>query len=304
MSAPTIRPTAHATGMAAALEEIRELRTHHPERIAEVLAARPRGVFPTDPSARLMIIAADHPARGSLAAGPEPLAMADRRDLLLRCSAALARPGVHGFLGTAEIVEELALLGALDGKLVYGSMNRGGLAGADFELDDRFTGYDADGIVSSGLDGGKMLLRIDYRDPASVATMESAARAVDALADAGVMAMVEPFISTRVEGRVRNDLSVEAVIRSVTIAAGLGRTSARTWLKLPYVPEMERVMAATSLPALILGGEVDPDPNAAAEGWARAVRVPGVKGLIIGRSLLYPPDDDVEAAVDRAVSVL
>ncbi|TDE92843.1 deoxyribose-phosphate aldolase [Occultella glacieicola] len=290
--------------MAATLEGIRDLRTHAPGRIAEVLAARPRGEFPTDPSARLMIIAADHPARGALTAGPRPLAMGDRRDLLERCATALARPGVHGFLGTAEIVEELALLGALDGKLVYGSMNRGGLAGAAFELDDRFTGYDADGIVASGLDGGKMLLRIDYDEPASVATMESAARAVDALAAAGVMAMVEPFISTRAEGRVRNDLSVEAVVRSVTIAAGLGRTSAHTWLKLPYVPEMERVMAATSLPALILGGEVDPDPGAAAEGWARAVQVPGVKGLIIGRSLLYPPDDDVEAAVDRAVSVL
>ena len=32
-------------------------------------------------------------------------------------------------------------MGALEDKVVIGSMNRGGLQGATFELDDRFTGY-------------------------------------------------------------------------------------------------------------------------------------------------------------------
>ena len=63
--------------------------------------------------------------------------------------AALSRPGVNGFLGTAEIIEDLALLGALDGKLVWGSMNRVGLQGASFEMDDRFGAYDAEGIEAS-----------------------------------------------------------------------------------------------------------------------------------------------------------
>jgi len=36
-------------------------------------------------------------------------------------------------------------------------MNRGGLQGAAFELDDRFTGYDAATIAAMGFDGGKML---------------------------------------------------------------------------------------------------------------------------------------------------
>ena len=66
---------------------------------------------------------------------------------------ALARPGVDGVLGTADIVEDLLLLGALDGKVVIGSMNRGGLAGTVFEIDDRFTGYDAAAIAADGLPG-------------------------------------------------------------------------------------------------------------------------------------------------------
>ena len=52
---------------------------------------------------------------------------------------ALSRPEVNGELGTADIVEDLLLLGALEGKVVVGSVNRGGLAGTSFEADDRFS---------------------------------------------------------------------------------------------------------------------------------------------------------------------
>ena len=76
-----------------------------------------------------MIIAADHPARGALRAGERRMAMADRAELLDRLSLALSRPGVNGVLGTADVIEDLLLLGALDDKVVVGSMNRGGLAG-------------------------------------------------------------------------------------------------------------------------------------------------------------------------------
>lgn len=290
---------------ARTIAEIVAIRAHRPEIIAEALRDRRRGTMPERPDAKLMIIAADHPARGALAAGPKAMAMADRGELLERCAEALGRPGVHGFLGTADIIEELTLLGALEGKLVYGSMNRGGLAGAGFEMDDRFTGYDARGVVEAQLDGGKMLLRIDPSDAGSLHTLESVARAVDTLAENRVMAMIEPFISRRdATGKVVNDVTLDAVVRSIAISSGLGRTSAYTWLKLPVVTDMERVMAASTMPALILGGEVSADADAALAGWSAALRIPNVKGLVIGRSLLYPPDDDVAAAVDGAVELL
>jgi len=34
------------------------------------------------------------------------------------------------------------------------------------------------------------------------------------------------------------------------------------------------------------------------------LRLPNVLGLVVGRNLLYPPDDDVAAAVDIAASLL
>jgi DhnA family fructose-bisphosphate aldolase class Ia len=281
-----------------------DARTHHPEAIAEAAArrARPSSLF--NEHGRLMMIAADHPARGALRAGERALAMADRAELLDRLCLALSRPGVNGVLGTPDILEDLLLLGALDGKVVVGSMNRGGLAGTVFEIDDRFTAYDAASLAEAGFEGGKMLLRIDPDDPATAATVEGCAQAVSALAEHRLMAMVEPFIAHRVDGRVRIDLTPEATIRAMTVAAGLGRTSAYTWLKVPVVDDMERVMAATTLPALLLGGEVSAAQDAAFESWRRALKLPTVQGLVIGRSLLYPPDDDVAAAVDTAVGLL
>ncbi|TDE10647.1 Cgl0159 family (beta/alpha)8-fold protein [Jiangella asiatica] len=290
------------------LRTIVETRVHRPDAIAEAAARRKRPDSLLGPTGKLMVIAADHPARGALRAGPDPLAMADRAELLDRLIVALGRPGVNGVLGTADVLEDLLLLGALDDKVVVGSMNRAGLAGTVFEIDDRFTGYDAAAIDTMGFEMGKMLLRIDPEDPATPPTMHACAQAVDSLAARGRIALVEPFISHRVDGRLRNDLSTEAVVRSVTVAAGLGTTSAYTWLKLPVVDDdpagMERVLSASTLPAVLLGGEVPDDPDAAFRQWEKVLRLPTAMGLVVGRTLLYPPDGDVAAAVDTAVSLL
>ncbi|MDO5049076.1 MAG: deoxyribose-phosphate aldolase [Actinomycetaceae bacterium] len=284
------------------IEKLTEIRTFEPSKIDEALQNRKPGQLPRDRN--IMVIACDHPARGALGAGGDPMAMASREEVLERCVEALSRPGVDGFLGTADMIEDLALLGALEGKLVWGSMNRAGLQGASFEMDDRFNCYDAQGIVDSKLDGGKMLTRINLEDANTAATLEASANAIDELNARKVMAMVEPFISNWVDGRIVNDLSTDAVIKSIAIASGLGRSSAYTWLKLPCVDNMERVMEATTLPSLILGGEVPENPDQALEGWASALKLPNVKGLVIGRSLLFPGDGDVAKAVDNATELL
>ena len=286
------------------LQRLIQTRVERPGAIAEAAAGRTRAESLVGSHGKLMMIAADHPARGALRAGDDALAMADRVDLLDRLCLALSRPGVNGVLGTPDVLEDLLLLGALDGKVVVGSMNRGGLAGTAFEIDDRFTAYDAASISRSGFDGGKMLTRIDPNDPATVATLQACADAVSELAARDLMAMVEPFISHRIDGRVKNELTSEAMIRAISVAAGLGNTAAHTWLKVPIVDDMERVMACSTLPALILGGEVSSDPDAAYNSWHKALQLPTVKGLVIGRSLLYPPGGEVATAGDTAVGLL
>ncbi|MER5791885.1 deoxyribose-phosphate aldolase [Streptomyces sp. NPDC001980] len=285
-------------------------RTHHPEAIAEAAARRSRRPLLNE-DGKLMIVAADHPARGALGVGGDKLAMANRAELLERLCLALSRPGVDGVLATADILDDLLLLGALDGKVVMGSMNRGGLQGASFELDDRFTGHRAEDIQRLGFDAGKLLLRIDYDDPGSLTTLESTARAIDDMAARRLPVFVEPFISRRTpEGKVKNDLSPEAVTKSIAIASGLGGSSAYTWLKVPVTDnpdDMAQVMETSTLPAVLLGGEVGgtvEEQAGAYEKWRSALQLPTVRGLVVGRSLLYPADGDVAAAVDTAVGLL
>ncbi len=283
--------------------DLTEIRAREPGRIAEGWAQRTRRPLLGD-DGRLLVVAADHPARGALGVRSDTMAMANRYELLDRLATALSRPGVDGVLGTPDILDDLLLMGALEGKLVIGSMNRGGLQGAVFELDDRFTGYTPHEIAARGLDGGKMLTRIALGDPGTVATLEASAQAVSALAVRELMAMVEPFLSVVEGGRVRNLLDPDSTIRSIHVANGLGASSAYTWLKLPVVEDLPRVMEATTLPTLLLGGDPTGDPHDTYETWRKALDLPAVRGLVVGRALLFPPDGDVAAAVDVAAELV
>lgn len=287
----------------ADFEALREVRLRDPRQIGHRLRTRRRRELIRG-DGRLFIVAADHPARGALGVGAERLAMADRYDLLERLAVALGRPGVDGVLATPDVIDDLAMLGLLDDKVVVGSMNRGGLLGAAFEMDDRYTAFDVRTMEAAGIDMAKALVRVNLGDSATAATLEATARAVDAAAAAGLPILLEPFLSRWVNGAIVNDLSTDAVIRSVAIASGLGAHSAFTWLKLPIVDDMPRVMAATTLPTLLLGGDTGAGLNALLGRWAAALTAPGVRGLAAGRSLLYPPDDDVAGAVDAAAALV
>ena len=303
MTSTATRPFSSTGDFASSIAEINEIRAREPQRVKKLLAARSRRPLFTSHD-RLMMVACDHPARGALAAGGRATAMGSRTELLGRLVTALSRPGVDGLLATADIAEDLLLLGVLEDKVVFSSINRGGLAGSVFELDDRQTAYDVRGTIEAGFEGAKMLTRIDLDDPATVATLQACGQAVTELNRAELIALVEPFMSSRVKGRVVNDLSADAVVKSVHIAQGLGASSAFTWMKLPVVEEMERVMDATTLPTLLLGGDPVGSPDETYASWRAALALPSVRGLVVGRTLLYPADDDVAQAVDTAVSLV
>lgn len=277
-------------------------RAERPELIQRKADARRRRPL-LGSDGRLMLVAADHVARNIYRVGDDPLAMADRRRLLENVIVALRRPGVDGLLAAPDVVEELLLLDELDDKVVIGSMNRGGLTGSVWSLDDRFTAYDAATIERMGLDGGKMLLRIDLTDPGTNLTLEACAHAVTDLASRKLMAMVEGLPARRdEEGQVRLSEDPDDLIRVVGVCSALGVTSAYTWLKLPAADE--RVMATTTLPTLLLGGDPGDREAELFARWQAAMALPQVRGLVAGRSLLYPKSGDVAAAVDLAVKVV
>ncbi len=284
--------------------DLLDTRATQPDAIGAALAARtPRAMLADDGAT--FIIAIDHPARGMVGISGQPFVMANRREVLERTMVALADPGVDGVMATPDILDDLALLGALDGKVAFGSLNRGGLAGSAWELDDQLTAHTVESIVRQNLDGAKMLLRIDLADTRTRHTIESCAEWITALAAAKKVAMLEPLpYTTNSDGRAVLDTDDDALVRCVGVASALGASSAYTWLKLPATDHIERVMAATSLPGLILGGAPGSDPESAFDGWRRAMAVPNVRGLVVGRALLYPPDGDVAAAVATAARIV
>jgi DhnA family fructose-bisphosphate aldolase class Ia len=288
----------------ADIQRITHLRVTNPAAVRAALRdrVRPAGL-PAD--GKMMLIAADHPARGAISVGTDSMAMADRASLLVRIVTALNQPGVDGILGQPDILEDLAVLGALDGKLVFGTMNRGGIVGANWELDDRMTAYDAAHTASMNLDGAKMLLRIEDTDPGVARTIEACAQAVTDLADRDLIAMLEPLpYEITSEGKAKLIKDDAKLIRATAIAAGMGATSAYTWLKLPAWSDIAAAAAVSTLPVLILGGDPGDNWDAAFADWARALEQPTVRGLVIGRALLFPPDGDVAAAVQRAAALV
>lgn len=279
------------------------IRLEDPGAVAR--AARRRVPFTGFREGRqVFVIAADHPARGALDANGRAGVMADRRSLLDRLRIALSVPGCEGILASPDVLDDLLLLGALDGKLVFGSINRGGLSGAPYGFDDTRTGYTPEAIADAGFEGGKMLVRIPTDDPIAPSFLRSVAETVDGLSRRGKIAMLEPFLAHWEAGAATNLLDPDSVIRSVAISQALGASSAHTWMKIPVVDDMERVMAATTLPTVLLGGGERSALGDLYERWGRALSLPGVIGLTVGRSLLYPDGDDVAAAVRGAVGLL
>lgn len=284
--------------------ELIEARINNPASLQKALKKRARRSV-AGKDGKLMLLAADHTARGIIAAGNNPTAIADRFILLDKLIRGLAVAGVDGVMASADILEELAWLGALEEKVAIGTMNRGGIIGATWELDDRLTAYDAEHIKSMGLDGGKTLLRIDERDPGVARTIEMVAHVTTQLADLELVSMIEPLpYMKNADGRAVLDPSEEKLIKVVSIASALGSSSAFTWLKIPAPANPERVAAATSCPILLLGGDPGSNWEEVFAKWEKALTIPNIRGLVPGRALLYGEELDVEAAVSRAAKMV
>lgn len=279
-------------------------RAERPRAFMEALIGRRRRPL-MGPDRRLLIVAADHTARAIVAAGNEPFAIANRRDLLERLIRILRHPHVDGLLASADLVEELAWLGALEEKLVFGTMNRGGYLGATWGLDDRMTAYDAEHVASLGLDGGKVLLRIEHTDRGVATTLEDVVTQMRLLEERGLICIVEPLpYVIDAAGQPMLDRSTDLLDKIISIAAGLGANSMLTWLKLPAWTSVTTLGRATTMPILLLGGDPGADLDVTLSEWEQSLQVPNVIGLIAGRPLLFPHGMSVEEITHRAVQLV
>lgn len=258
-----------------------------PHRMAQV--RRPPRSWETR---RLLLVAADHPARRTVAAGSQAWAMANRADLLRRVARVLMQPFVDGVLATPDVLEELYLVNAwamehggpdfLQDKILIGSMNRGGLSDTVFEFDDFVSAYSTQALLDQHLDAGKLLLRLAPDHPDSAKTLQYVAAALASLDEAHLPVFLEP---------IPVPLSVDDLVKLVGVASALGPTSRRRWLKVPMITPFERIARATTCPLVLLGGADTDAFDVLVERVSHCLDAgPNVRGVLMGRSVLYPPD--------------
>jgi len=296
------------------LARLTDLRVTDPE--FSWRAAKARELRSTlAPHGKLNLLAADHPARNVTRVGDEPLAMADRRDYLARIVRVLQSSRVDGVMATMDILEDLLAIDGLlrakgapsllDGRVLIASLNRGGLAGSRWELDDPMTGATAATCRSWRLDGAKALLRIDEQEPASLKTIVACARAIDETNALGIPMFLEPLPVYKDEKGYPVAKTASALARIAGVASALGDSSRLLWLKLPYCENYEIVARATTLPILLLGGESAGDARPFLEQLEFALSAgPNVRGALVGRNVLYPGTEDPLAMAEAAGGIV
>ena len=241
------------------------------------------GALPTP----ALILAADHRARAVLTTESWAEFFG---------SLAKALPSCDGILATAQPLEGLAAAGHVTARhRTYLSINRTGLAGSAFELDDRLVAS-VGRAASDGWTGIKHMTRIDLADSLSASALELLGQVLEEARDAGLEALVEPLVWH--EGRVRRD--ADAVVLAAVIAHDIGAPVIK--VPVPSVaPGTERqravarVVASVGAPVLFLGGPRAEGGRDLVLEEVRDVMEGGGAGMAMGRTI-YQDHDPAEMA--------
>lgn len=291
-------------------DRITQIRVDQPEIIEQQARQRKRRPRLTR-DGRLSILAADHPGRGVTHIGDDAFKMGNRQQYLGRILRVLTGSSFDGFMSTHDMIDELLIVdylvqqgggpSFLDDKVLIGCMQRGGIAGVQGEIDDRFTSYTADSIARFRLDGGKMLIRFVPDDERTLNTIMYCASAVTELNRHDLPSFVEPLRMDWQDGKWIGKNTADELVKLTGVLAALGDSSANMWLKLPYCENFERVALATTLPIILLGGPSREDPRTTfAEFHAGMTTRANVRGAMVGRNVSFPGAED-PSAVAQAV---
>jgi DhnA family fructose-bisphosphate aldolase class Ia len=291
-------------------ERITDIRVDAPEIILQHAQARKRRNRLTR-DGKLTILAADHPGRGVTALGDDPFKMADRQEYLGRILRVLIATDFDGFMSIADMIEDLLILdylvqegggpSFLDGKVLVGCMQRGGVAGVVGELDDRFGSYSADSLAKFNLDGGKMMFRFVPSDERTLWQIDYCSQAITDLNAYDLVPFVEPLPMEIVDGRFAGRNTADNLVKMAGVIGGMGDSAHNTWMKLPYCEDYHRVTMATTLPILMLGGPSKEDPRQTYRDFAAGMAArSNVRGALVGRNITFPGRED-PAAVAGAI---
>lgn len=232
-----------------------------------------------------VILAADHRARGVMTIETYSSYLGAVRAALSHCDGVLASVQPLGNLAPAITATQRTYL----------SLNRTGLAGTAFELDDRLVTTVAR-AVADGHTGVKHMTRIDRDDPVSARAIELLGNVLEECRTAGIEALVEAVTWTG--GKMARD--PDSIVYAAVIANDMGAPV----LKVPVpdvgpgperVEAVARIVSSVGVPVLFLGGPRMDSGDVPAYRDALLAEVGdvvtgGAAGLAIGRALILDPD--------------
>jgi DhnA family fructose-bisphosphate aldolase class Ia len=240
-----------------------------------------------------VILAADHRARGVIT-------VERYQDYLRALGAAL--PYCDGILASTQPLVDLVANGAVGpSQRTYLSLNRTGLAGSAFELDDRLVAP-LEAATAAGYTGIKLMTRIDLADPTSAGALELLGQVLAGARRLALEALIEPLSWKR--GTI--DRSTDGIVYAAVVAHDLGAPL----IKVPVpddadpgsarVDAVRRVVESVGVPVLVLGGPHRADRSLllAELGDARAG---GAGGVAVGRAVYQDPDPALTAKMVAGV---
>ena len=289
-------------------ETLNEYKTFHPGLLEQEANRRKKVEIPHE---HIVLAAADHNARMINAYEGDPIRLSNRREYLARLIRILSCQEVDGVEGTPDIIEDLLLLNHifresgrdefLMDKWMIGTVNRGGLKDTAWEMDDMCTCFTVEWLAALGLDGIKFMIRINPDCEASKNTLRYCADTVNLASKYQLPVFIEGLFVRTEESSYVMKTDLESLIKTAGVVSAIGCSSQQKWIELPLNPDYAVAVAATTCSVLVVPDETGRTQEEVITEYTAQVGIaPNVRGILLGRNVMYSRDDP--AILARAIA--
>lgn len=284
--------------------KINEIKAFHPELIEKEAYMREKPGFPND---KLVFAAADHNARMINEYKGNPIGLSNRREYLTRLVRMLQSSKVDGVEATPDIIEDLLLVNRirraegkkdfLQGKMLIGTVNRGGLKNTAWEMDDFPSCFTVERIRNLNMDGVKFMIRINPMDEKCKNTLEHCAKTINQAQRYGLPIFIEALYVETTEGGFSMKTDTESLCKAIGVVGALGCTGANKWIEAPLNEEYHIPVNATTCPVLVVPDEKEEDPLSVIQEYTKEIGLHyNIRGILLGRNVMYNETDPLVIA--------
>lgn len=284
--------------------KVNEIKAFHPEVVEQEAFLKKKPGFPHE---RLVLAAADHNARMINEYKGNPIGLSNRREYLSRLVRILFSDKVDGVEATPDIIEDLIIINKilrekgekdfLRGKMLIGTVNRGGLKNTVFEMDDLCSCFTVDRIGKLNMDGVKFMLRLNPMDEKSQNTLAYCANTVNEAVKYGLPVFIEALYVENADRGFAMKTDTESLCKVVGVTGALGCTGANKWIEVPLNREYQIPAGATTCPVLVVPDEVEEEPDAVVKEYTKEIGLSyNIRGILLGRNVMYNVSDPMPIA--------